>query len=148
MNLLMKFKNKEPFLRLPWKGTLKTHLSGLRALWKGNSSFCVLFLKDCVCNVNQQDQNLRKFLQSKANILPETPAIIECTPKDTLTTLITFQNFLRHSLRPAGTVLQLMLLQHGMWIAIYCVTVMKAYVIFYNCTCIFQDLAGNWDFCW
>lgn len=70
MNLLRKFKNKEPFLRLPWKGTLEMHWSGLRALWKGNSSCCVLFLKDCFCNVNQQDENLRKFLQIKAILLP------------------------------------------------------------------------------
>lgn len=67
MNLLRKFRNKEPFLRLPWK---ETHWSGLRALWKESSSCCALFLKDCFCNVNQQDQNLRKFLQGKANLLP------------------------------------------------------------------------------
>lgn len=70
MNLLRKFKNKEPFLRPSWKGALKTHWNGLRALWKGNSSCCVLFLKVCVCKGNQQDQNLKKFLQSKANLLP------------------------------------------------------------------------------
>lgn len=70
MNLVRKFKNKEPFLRLSWKAALKTHWSGLRALWKGNSSCCVLFLKDCFCKVNQQDQNVKKCLQSKANLLP------------------------------------------------------------------------------
>jgi len=41
----------------------------LRALWKGNYSCCVIFLKDYFCEVNQKDQDLKKFLQRKANFL-------------------------------------------------------------------------------